>query len=236
MVQKEEILSNVKLSQKYEKFGENFRYLTLNELQKFMDVIDNLNHKLMMRLIYESGCRVGEFVKIQLKHLDFNNNTVFFPAENTKTKQKRTSNISKGLMNDIKDFLKFKGLMTKRDEKIKNPEEYLFKSNMYTTSRKPITENRVRQIFNKYIIKAGLNRIYGSDKLGRQLKKFTVHSLRHSHIMHYIHIYKLPVPIVQRQVGHKTLQATMTYCKPTDEMVKEQYEKARLNNQNIQNE
>jgi integrase len=45
--------------------------------------------------------------------------------------------------------------------------------------------------------------------------------------MHAIHEYKIPVPIVQRQVGHKTLDATMVYCRPTDEMVADQYEKAR---------
>ena len=41
------------------------------------------------------------------------------------------------------------------------------------------------------------------------------------------HIYKLPVPIVQRQVGHTTLDATMTYCRPSDEFVGESYRKAR---------
>jgi len=31
---------------------------------------------------------------------------------------------------------------------------------------------------------------------------FTVHSLRHSHIMHYTVDRGLPLPIVQKQVGH----------------------------------
>lgn len=221
-------LSNVKHSEKsakFERFGENFRYFTLQEWHKFLDSIDNYKHKLMMLLIYELGCRVGEFVKIKLKHIDLGNCSIFFPAENTKTKQKRTSNIPVGLMNDLKEYLKQNKRMLKREDKIKEPEEYLFSSN---DSRTPaITENRIRQIFRKYIIKSGLDREYGTDSLGRKLHKFSVHSLRHSHIMHHIHIYKIPVPVVQRQVGHKTLNATMVYCRPTDEMVKEEYEKAR---------
>lgn len=48
---------------------------------------------------------------------------------------------------------------------------------MSKVSGKPITENRIRQIFKAYIIKAGLDRVYGTDKLGRQLRKFTVHSV-----------------------------------------------------------
>ena len=89
------------------------------------------------------------------------------------------------------------------------------------------TPNRIRQIFQSYVKKAGLDWEYGTDSKSRRLHKFTIHSLRHTHCMHYIHIYKLPIPIVQRQVGHTTLDATMTYCRPTDEFVGKFYNKAR---------
>ena len=82
----------------------------------------------MMRLLYESGCRIGEFVRIRLKHLDFANHGVFFPAENTKTKQARTSYISEGLMNELKDYLKRQGRISKREEILICPDEFLFVS------------------------------------------------------------------------------------------------------------
>lgn len=60
--QKESRSSNVKSSAKYERFGESIRYLTWEEWQRFLDAIDNYKHKLMMRTIYELGCRdVGRF-------------------------------------------------------------------------------------------------------------------------------------------------------------------------------
>ena len=213
--------SNVKHIPKYENSGETFRFMTFIEWQKFLGVIDDFKHKLMMRLLYESGCRVGELVKIQLKHLDFNNSSIFFPAANTKIKQARTSYVPVELMNDAKTLLRQEKRMAKRSEKINKLEDFLFRSCDYRTSH--VTENRVRQIFQKYIQKSDLDREYGYDKLGRRLRKFTVHSLRHTHCMHYIHIHKLAVPIVQRQVGHKTLKATMVYCKPNDEMIREEY-------------
>ncbi|MCJ7812108.1 site-specific integrase [bacterium] len=216
---------NVKLFSKYSQNEENFRYMTLIEWQKFLGVIDHFKHKLIMRLLYELGCRVGELVKIQLKHLDFNNSSIYFPAENTKTKHARTSHIPEELMNDVKTQLRQERRMAKRSDRILKLEDFLFKSSDYRTDH--ITENRVRQIFQKYIKRCELDREYGYDKLGRRLRKFTVHSLRHTHCMHYIHIYKLPVPIVQRQVGHKTLKATMVYCQPNDEMVREEYGKVR---------
>jgi integrase len=56
-------------------------------------------------MVYELGCRVGEFVRIQLKHLNFSRSTVFFPAENTKTRRKRTSHLPRGLMNEVISML-----------------------------------------------------------------------------------------------------------------------------------
>ena len=68
---------NVKLFSKYGQNEGNFRSMSLIEWQKFLGVIDNFKHKLMMRLLYELGCRVGELVRIQLKHLDLINSSVF---------------------------------------------------------------------------------------------------------------------------------------------------------------
>ncbi|MBM3212959.1 hypothetical protein FJZ33_12110 [Candidatus Poribacteria bacterium] len=109
--------SNVNLlskkSQKASKFGENLHYLTEENVQRLWDFIDNYEHKLMLRLIYELGCRIGEFVKIRLRHINFHENSIFFPAENTKTKERRTSYVPLGLMNELKDYLKREGMMTR---------------------------------------------------------------------------------------------------------------------------
>lgn len=225
MVRKRTNRSNVKFSKKHSKFGETFRYFTWEEWQRFLDAIDKYEHKLMFRLLYELGARVGEFVKIRIKHIDFTNSTIFFPAANTKTQKYRTSHLPRGLLNELKDYLKQQDFISKRDERIRNPEQYILPSP--AKRKKHITENRVRQIFRKYLVKAGLDREYGVDSKGRKLHKFSVHSLRHTHCMHYINIYKVPVPIVQKQVGHRELETTMIYCEPTDEIVGKEYEKAR---------
>jgi integrase len=125
--QKEAKTANVKSSQKYERFGETIRYLTIQELQRFFDCIEDYRHKLMMRVIYELGCRVGEFVRIQLKHLDFSRSSVFLPAENTKTGCRRTSHLPRGLMNEVRSLLRQEGRMMRRSEKLKEPEGFLFR-------------------------------------------------------------------------------------------------------------
>ena len=213
-------------AKKYERFGEIIRYLTVEEMQQLFDSIDNYKHKLMFEIIYELGCRVGEFVKIQVKHINFNRSTVFFPAENTKTKHPRVSYLPNGLTNEIKSMLKQKGLMTKRENKIRNTDAYLFHPGKRWN--RPYTENRIRQIFQHYVTKAGLQQIYGQDTLGRNLKMFTVHSLRHGHIMGYIVDKKLPLPIVQKQVGHRSLKTTSVYLQPSTEKMAQAYREARF--------
>jgi integrase len=214
--------ANVKSRPKYQRFGETIRYLTIEEWQRFLDCIESYRHKLMLRTIYELGCRVGEFVRIQLKHLNFGRSTVQFPPENTKTRSRRASYLPRGLMNEIVSMLKAEGRVGKRDERIKKPDDYLFKP----TGKKKghYSENRLRQIFQQYVRKAGLDRDYGVDSKGRKLHELTIHSLRHSHIMHYIHVYRLPLAIVQKQVGHRTLQGTSHYLKPSEEAVASAYE------------
>jgi integrase len=216
--------SNVKLLKKYHNFGETIRYLTINELKQLFDCIDNYHHKLMFQVIYELGCRVGEFVRIQIKHLNFSRSTVFFPAENTKTKYPRTSYLPKGLMNEIKSILKQKQIISKREGHVRKSTAYLFHPGKRWNQQ--YTENRIRQIFQYYAKQAKLQNVYGNDVAGRNLKMFTVHSLRHSHVMHYTIDYKLPLPIVQKQVGHRSLKTTSIYLKPSTEKIAEAYEKA----------
>ena len=214
-----------KHSQRYERFGEIIRYLTVDELQSFFDSIDNYSHKLMFEVIYELGCRVGEFVRIQVKHINFNRSTVFFPAENTKTKHARISYLPRGLSNEIKSMLKQQGVITKRDNRIRQAEAYLFHPGKRWN--RPYTENRIRQIFQHYVSKVGLQQIYGKDSKGRNLKMFTVHSLRHSHVTHYVIDRKLPLPIVQKQVGHRSLKTTSVYLSPSTEKMAQAYRQAR---------
>jgi integrase len=213
--------SNVKSKPKYDRFGETIRYLTLEELQKLFDSIQDYRHKLMLRMIYELGCRVGEFVRIQLKYLDFNRSVILFPAVNTKTGRQRTSHLPRGLMNEVVSVLRSEGRVGKRDLRVRKPESFLF----YSPGRpnRHYSENRLRQIFRLYADNVGLSHEYGTDAKGRSLHRLTPHSLRHAHLMNYIHVHKLPLPIVQKQVGHRSLRSTSVYLNPSEEAVAAAY-------------
>ena len=210
---------------RYDRFGEVIRYLTADELQQFFSTIDNYAHKLMFELIYELGCRVGEFVRIRVRHVSFSRSTVFFPAENTKTRTARTSSLPQGLTNEIKSMLRQKRIIAKREDRLLKPDAYLFYPGRRWST--PYAENRIRQIFQRYTNKAGLQQVYGQDTRGRNLKMFTVHSLRHSHIMHYVVDKGVPLPIVQKQVGHHSLKTTSIYLSASTEKMAQAYDAAR---------
>jgi integrase len=201
------------------------RYLTLDELQQLFDSMDRYTHKLMFEVIYELGCRVGEFVKMRVRHISFSRSTVFFPAENTKTKTARTSSLPQGLANELKSMLRQHGIIGKREDRIVKPDAYVFHPGRRWNA--PYTENRIRQIFQHYVTKAGLQQVYGKDTCGKNLRMFTVHSLRHSHIMHYVVDRGLPLPIVQKQVGHRSLKTTSVYLSASTEKMAQAYSEAR---------
>lgn len=210
---------------RYQHFGEVIRYLTLDELQQLFDSMDNYTHKLMFEVIYELGCRVGEFVKIRVRHVSFSRSTVFFPAENTKTKSARTSSLPQGLTNELKSMLRQQGIIGKREDRIIKADAYVFHPGRRWNT--PYTENRIRQIFQHYVTKAGLQQVYGKDTCGKSLRMFTVHSLRHSHIMHYVVDRGLPLPIVQKQVGHRSLKTTSVYLSASTEKMAQAYREVR---------
>jgi len=58
---------------------------------------------------------------------------------------------------------------------------------------------------------------------------FTIHSLRHSHIMHYTVDRGVGLSIVQKQVGHRSLKTTSVYLAPSTEKMAEAYD--RVNRQ-----
>jgi integrase len=168
---------------------------------------------------------VGEFVKIQVRHVSFSRSTVFFPAENTKTRTARTSSLPQGLTNELKSMLRQRGMIGKREDRIIKPDAYVFHpGRRWNTS---YSENRIRQIFQHYVTKACLQQVYGKDTRGRSLKMFTVHSLRHSHLIHYVIDRGLALPIVQKQVGHRSLKTTSVYLSASTEKMAQAYSEAR---------
>jgi integrase len=99
-------------------------------------------------------------------------------------------------MNDLKDYLKRQGLVTELEERIRKSDAYLFPGR---NGKNHTIIRALQKMFRRYIDKAGLDEVYAEDSRGRQLHKYTIHSLRHSHVRYYTTHKKLDLASVQQQ-------------------------------------
>jgi len=186
-------------------------YLRESEWQKLKESIDNFRDKVIINLLYSSGCRVAEIVLMNIGDIDFESGFIRIPKENTKTKEARTVRVGREVLNDIKAYLKLE----------KRKRGYLFRSRKGGR----LTTRAIQQMVHRYAKKAGIQKVYGKDSLGRPLYTVTPHTLRHTHIVHAL-LNKVPIPAVQKQVGHKHLTTTQIYSNLAPEQVKEAYDNA----------
>ncbi|MFH1721044.1 MAG: tyrosine-type recombinase/integrase [Candidatus Altiarchaeota archaeon] len=193
------------------KFQETIKYLDKDEWSSLKEAIDNPRDKLIVRLLHDSGCRVGELCLMKIEHIDFDKRFIRIPAENTKINEGRTVRINQDLLNDIKGYLSLE----------KRKESFLFLSRQ----KGNLTTRRIQQMLDKYAIRAGIQQFYAKDTNGRMLRKVTPHTLRHTHIVDAL-MAKIPITAVQQQVGHKRLTTTQIYSKLAPEQIREAYDRA----------
>lgn len=117
-------------------FPNAIKYLKKEKWDKLRASIDNYRDKLMVTILYSTGMRVGEFTKLKVEDIDFEERFIVIPAENTKTKIGRTAWISPEVLSEIRAYLK---LSKKKSGRLFN-----------------LTPRRVQQLLNKYSKTSGV--------------------------------------------------------------------------------
>ena len=82
------------------------KYLKKDEWTRLIETIDNYRDKLIVKLLYSTGMRVGELSKMKVEDIDFSERFIHIPAENTKTKTARTVVVDQGTLSDVRAYLK----------------------------------------------------------------------------------------------------------------------------------
>jgi len=117
-------------------FKDTIKYLKKEEWDKLRGSIGNYRDKLIVTLLYATGMRVGEFTKLRVEDIDFEERFIRIPAENTKTKEARTVFIPREILNDLRGYLR---LEKKKKGRIFD-----------------LTTRRVQQLIKKYSSRAGV--------------------------------------------------------------------------------
>lgn len=180
--------------------------LTLDEVDKLMNIsLDNpFNYrtKAMLELMYGSGLRVSELVKLTINDIDLYNNTILVEGKGRKERIVPIGEISKEY---LEKYLSVRNNLIKR--KNGNPKE-LFLNN----HGRPITRNGFNFLLNNLLKEKGID------------KKITPHTLRHSFATHMLD-NGADLKTIQELLGHADIVTTRIYTHISQNKIKNNYDK-----------
>ncbi|MBA7493477.1 Tyrosine recombinase XerD [subsurface metagenome] len=116
--------------------NKEIKYLKREQWLQLIESIDNYRDKLIVKLLYSTGMRVGELARLRVEDIDFQERFIHIPAENTKTNTARTVIGPKEVLSDISAYLKMARIKRGR----------LFR----------LTVRRIQQLMKKYAQRANL--------------------------------------------------------------------------------
>lgn len=157
--------------------------LTPDEVARLLKQVGNLKHKCMLMLMYGSGLRVGELVRLRLKDLDFTEKTVF--VDNGKHYKDRFSILSEKSIIYLKKYF---------EEHKPTPVDWVFESpdgGHYST-------RSVQLIFAEALAKAHIK------------KQVSTHSLRHTFATELVKSTS-DLDFVRKVLGHASILTTQIY-------------------------
>lgn len=157
--------------------------LSKEEVRRMIDTTVNPKHKCMIQMLYGTGVRVGELVRLRMRDIDFERNCI-------KVVQGKGAKDRIGLLpKSIRELLE-------KQRSVKQPTDFLFTS--YDGGR--LTEATVQKVVRHA---AGLAKI---------AKEVTPHTLRHSFATHLLEA-GTDIRYIQELLGHAKLATTQIYTK-----------------------
>jgi len=182
---------------------DSIKYLDTIGIEALFSVAKGRDRFILLCL-YDMGCRVGELVTTRVSDIDFRNGFIRIESSRTKTKHFRAVRVSQSTLEAIK-------------ERIMPGQEWLFPGR----SSGHLSTKTVQRTLDRLAKDAGIQEVSPRKKLNR--RKVTPHILRHSHIVSAL-MSGVPLPMIQKQVGHKRLSTTEVYATVAPALVKEAYD------------
>lgn len=156
--------------------------LSEDEVRSILKSVSNLKHKAIIYLVYSSGLRVGEVVRLKAEDIDYQR--MVLVVRQGKGKKDRVTLLSKLSLEVIKSYR----------EKYR-PEEWLFPGQ---NEKDHITERTVQKVFEN------------ACKAAQIEKDVSVHTLRHSFATHLLE-GGTDLRYIQELLGHNSSKTTEIY-------------------------
>lgn len=155
--------------------------LSLEEIKKVLNSIENIKHKTMISLIYSCGLRISECINLKVSDID--SSRMLIKVVQAKGKKDRYVQLSPKLLELLrKYYTKFK------------PTNHLFQGQF----KDEYSARSIQQILKRALTLCNIT------------KHITVHSLRHSFATHLLE-QGTDIRIIQEILGHKDIRTTQIY-------------------------
>jgi integrase/recombinase XerD len=156
--------------------------LSKEEIILLIQVTKNLKHRLCIALLYSSGLRIGELLKLKIEDIDFYRKALKISMG--KGRKDRFVPLANSLLPMLQNYLN-----------TYKPKTYLIEND---TLNSQYAATSVRSFLNQNLKKAGI------------LKKVTPHTLRHSYATHLLE-NGTDIRYIQTLLGHSKPETTMIY-------------------------
>ena len=161
-------------------------FLEKPDVLNLLSKIKNPRHRLMISMLYGSGIRVGELVRLRIRDIDFPSLSI--KIVNAKQNKDRITVFSESLAEDLKALVQGRG-----------GNEYVFET-MY---RKPYARRTVQAVFDKAVKASGIQ------------KHASCHTLRHSFATSLLG-NGIDIRAIRDLLGHRSVKTTMIYLHVTE--------------------
>lgn len=165
--------------------------LNQKEVVKILNAVTNIKHKTILIMVYSSGLRVSEVVRLKISDID--SNRMLIHVKQAKGRKDRYTLLSNVALEQLRVYYK----------KYK-PHNWLFEGEDVGSH---LTERSVQKIFEKAKVKAKIE------------KKATVHSLRHSFATHLLE-GGTDLRYIQELLGHSSSKTTEIYTHVSEKDVR----------------
>lgn len=165
----------------------NTEILTIEEFKLLDKVCRDMRQVLILHLMYDTGIRVRELVR--LRPVDFDKHHGTITILNSKGNKTRVVHYGDSLRDTLNKYVKARGSV---------PQNTLLES--YKEKDKPLTLRGVQHIVRQIVKRSGLK------------KRISPHTFRHTYAVHYLNcggsLFHL-----QKLLGHGNLTTTLHYLK-----------------------
>ncbi len=178
------------------------KYLKEDELKALLEAPRRMRDRLIIKLMYETGMRVGELASLTIGDVDLDSSEISIQRAKRHEEGRKVPIVNSWTKTMLHDYIGTR----------KNRKDPLFVSN----KRGPLSRRQVERLVSNYAEKAGI-----------EPDKRHPHVLRHTHAVQALKS-GIDLRTLQQNLGHSSIEVTAIYLTMDIDDRKEQYSKHPL--------